>query len=350
MKIGYNFVKIWVRIGLFFYYKKIKVIGRENIPKDKPIMLLSNHHNALMDALVITMNCGRKPNFLARSDLFKNPLVSRFLHYLQMMPIYRFRDGVGTLKNNPAIIEKCAELLIKGETIMLFPEGNHGIQRKVRLPMRKGFVRMIFSALEKKPNLDIRILPVGLNYHKAESFPDSVALYIGKDFAVRDYYDPNDLVATEAKLKELVFNNLKILTSHIPGEDTYDNVHAHLNDLEVDYLDPRAVNKTILNIDPTLKNEFKEQKFSFFTKMVQAVYILINFPMILLWNKVVKPIGTEIEFRATLRFMMGLMLFPLFYVLLYVILVYIFGQEIALIVLIAHILFNLAYVKLIKYT
>ena len=72
--------------------------------------------------------------------------------------------------------------------------------------------------------------------------------------------------------------------------------------------------------------------------------------MILLWNKVVKPIGTEIEFRATLRFMMGLMLFPLFYVLLYVILVYIFGQEIALIVLIGHILFNLAYVKLIKYT
>lgn len=346
MKIGYKIIKIWLRTGLFFYYRKIKVIGRENIPKDKPIMLLANHQNALMDALVIVMNCGMKPYFLARSDLFKNPIVSRLLHYLQMMPIYRFRDGIDTLRNNPAIFEKCGNLLEQGETIMLFPEGNHGIERKVRLPMRKGFARMIFSALEKNPDLDIRILPVGLNYINADKFPDSVALHIGKDFAVQDYFDPHNLEATETKLKEIVFENLKILTTHIPEENNYANVQAQLEGLKVDYLDPTVVNRTIENVDPAILVETKKHKTSLFFKLVQWVFNMINFPIILLWNKVVKPLDMDIEFRATLRFMLGLILFPVFYVLIYAILFYKLGQEIALTVILAHVIFNLAFVKL----
>jgi len=346
MKVGYNIVKLWLRTGLFFYYTKMKVVGRGNIPKNKPIMLLANHQNALMDPLMIAMNCGVKPFFLARSDLFKNPFVSKFLHYLQMIPIYRFRDGINTLKNNPAIFKKCGDLLVQGETVMLFPEGNHGILRRVRWPMRKGFVRMIFCALEKDPNLDIRILPVGLNYLEAEGFPDSVSMYIGKDFAVQDYYDLNDLTQSEIKLKNEIYKRLKVLTTHIPDEETYDNVLVQLNNQKVDFLKPKAVNRSIQGIDPNVASIPIKSKTRWFSNLMKIIFSLINFPVILLWNKKIKSIGMDIEFRTTLRFMLSMMLFPTYYLLLYLVFRHTLGQQIALTVLVAHILFNLIYVKL----
>ena len=346
MKIGYNIVKLWLRTGLFFYYTRMKVVGRENIPENKPIMLLANHQNALMDPLMIAMNCGVKPFFLARSDLFKNPLVSKFLHYLQMMPIYRFRDGRDTLRNNPAIFKKCGDLLVQGETVMLFPEGNHGILRRVRWPMRKGFVRMVFCALEKEPDLDIRILPVGLNYLEAEGFPDSVSMYIGKDFAVQEYYDANDLTESEIKLKDEIYKRLKVLTTHIPDEETYDNVLATLNNQKVDYLIPKVVNRIIQGIDPNVLVTPNKGKAHWLSGLIKVIFTLINFPVLLLWNKRLKSIGMDIEFRTTLRFMLSIILFPIYYLLLYGIFRYTLGQELALTILLAHILFNLIYVKL----
>ncbi len=346
MKMGYNIVKLWLRIGLFFYYTRMKVVGKENIPKNKPIMLLANHQNALMDPLMIAMNCGVKPYFLARSDLFKNPLASKFLHYLQMIPIYRFRDGIDTLKNNPAIFKKCGDLLVQGETVMLFPEGNHGLLRRVRWPMRKGFVRMIFSALEKDPDLDIRILPVGLNYLEAEGFPDSVSMYIGKDFAVQDHYDPNNLTASETKLKDEIYKRLKVLTTHIPDEETYDNVLVQLNNQKVDYLKPNVVNSIIQGIDPNVASTPNKGKTRWFSALNKIIFTLINFPLILLWNKKVKSIEMDIEFRTTLRFMLSLILFPLYYLLLYLAFRYTLGQGIALTIFLAHLLFNFIYVKL----
>ena len=345
MKIGYEILKIWVRLGLFFYYGKIEVIGRENIPKDKPIMLLANHQNALMDALLIVMKFDRKPYFLARADLFKRPWASRFLHYLQMIPIYRFRDGMRTLKKNPAIFEKCGELLGKGETVMLFPEGNHGIQKRVRWPMRKGFVKMIFEALDQKPDLDIQIVPLGLNYRQAEGFPDSVSLYIGKSLAVKDYYDPHDLEATANQLKQLVFDKLTQLTTHIPNEETYSNVLTQLQKRGVDFLRPEQVNGIIGSIDEDLVIPEPNKEKSIVGKVVGILFKMLNFPMLLLWNKALKPLVEDIEFWATLRFGLGLLVFPFYYLLLFLLVYGTMGQEVAIAFSLTHILFNLVYVK-----
>ena len=42
-----------VKTGLLFFYKNIKVVGKENLPKGKPILITPNHQNALIDALLI---------------------------------------------------------------------------------------------------------------------------------------------------------------------------------------------------------------------------------------------------------------------------------------------------------
>ncbi|RLD22894.1 MAG: hypothetical protein DRI70_10025, partial [Bacteroidetes bacterium] len=157
---------------------------------------------------------------------------------------------------------------------------------------------------------------------------------------------PTDLKGSEAKLKEVVFNNLKKLTAHIPDENTYNNVLAQLNNLKVDYLKPMEVNRIIKGIDPNLATETEKVKTPWPSQMVHILFVIINFPMIVLWRKALKPLITDLEFMATLRFLLSLILFPIFLISIYILIRYILGQEMALTVFWAHIVFNLAYVKL----
>ena len=74
-KIWLYSVRSYVSIGMFFYFKRIDVFGFENIPKDKPVLFLGNHQNALLDPLLIAIKCGRFSFFLTRAGVFKKPLV-----------------------------------------------------------------------------------------------------------------------------------------------------------------------------------------------------------------------------------------------------------------------------------
>ena len=93
-------IRVYLRVGLFFYFKSIKVVNQTNVPKDKPVMFVANHQNALLDALLIATKCGRFSYFLTRAAAFKKPWVSKLLHSLRMLPVYRIRDGWNTITNN----------------------------------------------------------------------------------------------------------------------------------------------------------------------------------------------------------------------------------------------------------
>ena len=71
----------------------------ENVLKHKPVLLLANHQNALLDALLIATKCGRFSYFLTRAAVFKKSFVNKILRSLQMLPVYRVRDGWNTISN-----------------------------------------------------------------------------------------------------------------------------------------------------------------------------------------------------------------------------------------------------------
>ena len=121
-KIWLHSVRFYIKLGLFFYYRKITVHNADNIPKNKPVLLLANHHNALLDALVIATHSGRFACFLTRAGVFKNPRISKLLKSLQMLPVYRIRDGWNNLSNNTAIFEACSENLKANQMIAIIPE------------------------------------------------------------------------------------------------------------------------------------------------------------------------------------------------------------------------------------
>src|SRR5690606_17505344 len=104
-KLWLHTVMIYLSMGLFFYYKKIIVVTEERLPKNKPLLLLSIYQNALIDALLIATTTRRFSYFLTRDSLFKNKLISKFLHSVNMLPVYRIRDGWSIISKNNYIIK-----------------------------------------------------------------------------------------------------------------------------------------------------------------------------------------------------------------------------------------------------
>lgn len=338
-KLGYYFFKYWVKLGLFFYFKKVRVVGVENIPLDKPILFLSNHQNALLDVLLIAIQRNLKPWYLTRSDVFKSKLFSPLFYFLQMLPIYRIRDGKDTLSKNKAIFNRCGELLNDNEMLLIFPEANHNLKRRVR-PLSKGFTRIIFTALEQNPYLDLQLIPIGQNYVNAACFPDSAALHFGKGISVQELLTDNAHTTT-LNLKFAVLNELKQLTTHIENDATYDTIVEALEDLGADFLNPVKVNAQIPKLK-TNKGEKTKSKFN----LTKALFVMLNLPIILIWRVFIKPKVPELEFMSTFRFVYSMLAYPIFYTLLILILTNTYNIKTACLIVIGHAALNLLFVKI----
>lgn len=348
MKIGYGILKLWIKCGLYLYYGKIQLTGTENIPVEQPLLFLPNHQNALIDVLLIAVSCKRRPYFLTRSDVFRNPKLKHFFNYLQMIPVYRIRDGRDTVKQNEEIFEKCAQLLAKGKSIVIFPEANHNLKRRVR-PLSNGFVRILFMAQEKCPDLDVRVLPVGLNYKHATEFPDQVGILYGSSIPFRKIWVTGDLTASTQRTKKTVKGQLMELTTHIEDLEEYDKMVSNLKGLGgVDYLKPKQVNAMIANMKGGIgvpvhpKKEQKRMLSHFF----RSIFHLLNLPVMIGWRVWIKPKVWEPEFVSTFRFGFALFAMPVYYLFLIMGLAWAINLPTAFLLVASHFLFNWAYIKL----
>ncbi|MCB0463418.1 MAG: 1-acyl-sn-glycerol-3-phosphate acyltransferase [Flavobacteriaceae bacterium] len=327
---------------MFFYFKKVDVIGVENIPKNKAVLLLGNHQNALLDALLIAIKCGRFSYFLTRAAVFKNPFVSKLLKSLQMLPVYRIRDGWSNLTNNNAIFETCTKVLHDKEAVVIFPEGSHNLARRVR-PLSKGFTRIVFDTLDTYPDLDIQMVPVGLNFLDATGFPDSAAMYFGEAISAQDYISENRNDAV-VHLKERIKSELSELTTNIP-EGNYDDILQKLDALNVDYLKPKDVNHCIQSNfkNCVAKHNSRSNPIQFFFKLLLIINIFVPY---LIWKYLVKPKVEEPEFIATFRFAVALTLVPLYLIFSMLIITWLSSLTFGLIYLISVLLIALLAVKL----
>ena len=184
----YYFVKLYMRIGFAFYYKKLLLVGKDNIPKNRAVLFVSNHQNALIDPLLIAVTNSRVTHFLTQAVVFKNSIVKKLLFSVNMIPIYRIRDGFETLTNNEAIFKHCFDLLDEKKALLIYPEGNHNLQRRVRV-IGKGFTRIVFGAIERNPDNEIDIIPFGLNYNNPTAYASKASLYFGKPISANKYYN-----------------------------------------------------------------------------------------------------------------------------------------------------------------
>lgn len=328
----YWLFKTYMGIGLFFFFKKISTHHKENIPKKGAVLFVSNHKNALIDPLLIATTNKRNIHFLTRASAFKIKLVHWFLSTLNMMPIYRIRDGRNTLSKNEAIFKKCYDILNAQKCLLIFPEGVHDIKRWVR-PLSKGFTRIVFGTLEQNPDLELHIVPIGLNYSNATNFGESVSIYYGKSILANEFYTKEDINTSAKNLKNKVHEKLKELTAHI-GIENYDNTIEQLGN--IDYLNPAKVNEVIKGL-PNSKPEITNLKRpSLCWKLLKTIVAINSFIPLLIFKSFLPKIK-QIEFISTTKFAIGITAFPLFYGFQSLVINHFFGMQASLIYLLVSI-------------
>ncbi len=299
----YKVVKFYVKTGLHLFYKNIRVSGKENIPKNGPILFVANHQNAMMDPLVVATATNNTMYFLARASAFKKKIASKLLRSIHAIAIYRVRDGVNSKALNEAVFNECLGLFNEKQNILIFPEGSHSQKRQVR-SLRAGFVRMTIDYLIANPTKNLKIVPVGLNYSDTFNYAEKLHVVFGEPINSRQFFNEDDINTSRSKLINEVHQKLKNVTVHIDSEN-YENVYASLT--KEDFLNPIATNKKIDNEIATPKNNKQKKKNIFY-----YLLILNSIVPFLIWGWL-KPKIKELEFISTAKFSLGLTIFPINY-------------------------------------
>lgn len=279
------------------YFHKIIVEGKENLPKNRPVILVANHQNALIDPLLFATHTNLKPWFLTRAAVFTNATISRILHFIRMLPVYRVRDGFSTVQQNQHTFDQTFEVLRKNGTVVIFAEGSHSLVRNLR-PLSKGFTRMAFGLKEKYPEIEPVILPVGLQFSAHKRSGGIVRISFGKII-------PVDMPSSQSgKLTKSVENSLRSLIVDLPNEG-YEAQLQKLIDHEVDLTSKRDV-ETFLETGKVL-NPVSETN-SLNNKLMK----IFHFPLYWLWLWKSKSVKDEV-FSSTWKFLVGFFLIIPYY-------------------------------------
>lgn len=112
------------RIMFYASGSRIKITGRENIPKNKPVIFVSNHQGH-MDSVVILSFIKKPKGFISIKEFERLPIVGTWMTYMGSVFIDR-----GNLRQTFMTINKAADNLNRGQSMVVFPEGrlNDGLQ------------------------------------------------------------------------------------------------------------------------------------------------------------------------------------------------------------------------------
>ncbi len=185
----YNILKPIVNIGVKYFFKKIYFHNAHHIPSDKPVLIASNHPSVFLEPTIMAVNLKRPVHSMVRGNVFKKKFYAMLLKSLNMIPIFRLKEGYSNLKNNQKTFSITDKLLLKGSQILIFSEGFCYQEKRLR-PLQKGTARMAFGAIENAGTpLDIHIVPCGVNYTYQKSYRDTVMIEYGAPIRVLDYWE-----------------------------------------------------------------------------------------------------------------------------------------------------------------
>lgn len=217
----YNTLKILFRITFRFFFRKTFRLNHGRFPESGPLIICVNHPGAFLDPIVVAASSKRRIYFLAKAAVFKGAFAKWLLPKFNMIPIYRKQDDPSQMHKNDETFAKCYEHLLKGDAILIFPEGNSVTERKLR-DLKTGAARIGLGACaESSFTKEVKIQCVGINYDDPHLFRQDVLLSYSEPIVVNDYkelYDQNPKAAVIA-ITEEIRKRLEAEIVHIEHEE-----------------------------------------------------------------------------------------------------------------------------------
>ena len=158
----YSFAWAVCRI-LFKLLFRLKVVGKENIPRKGPALIAPNHISFL-DPIAVGVATKGQMYYMAHQALFAIPLLGWLLKNLNSFPVKRGRP-------DPQAMRMALGILKRGKMLLVFPEGTRSLDGKLQ-PGRRGVGMLSFrSKVAVIPALVVgsdRALPVDARWIRME--------------------------------------------------------------------------------------------------------------------------------------------------------------------------------------
>ena len=217
----------YVNSGL--YFRKEHIIGLENVPADgTPVVIVSNHQNCLNDPLCVCLKLtDRRMSFLARANVFNNPIFNKALRAIGLLPAYRMsHEGFAAVAKNRSTLDAAGEALMNGETVMLYPECGHQDKRWLGT-FRVTYLKMAFDAAAKMNfEQDVMVLPSCNHYSNYFHARTDMLIKFGKPISLKPYYEQYQEAPRETmmKINDMVREEIRQMMLHIEDLEHYEQI------------------------------------------------------------------------------------------------------------------------------
>jgi len=198
-----------LRFALRVFFRRVEVVGLERVPRDGALLFVLNHPNGLVDPVFLLCFAPRRVSFLAKSPLFRMPVVGFLVRRMEAIPVYRAEDEGADTARNRETFERSQALLRRGGTIAICPEGKSHSEPSLQ-PLKTGAARIALGAASLKSAgaggagpLALKVVPAGLYYTAKTTFRSGALLYFGEPLAVEPVALGPDGEPPRAAVREL---------------------------------------------------------------------------------------------------------------------------------------------------
>ena len=192
--IVYRVLRTIGRLALRWFYRDIEVVGSERLPDRGPVLLASNHPNALIDALVIGCTLRRPVTLTAKATLLDNPVTRVLMRMTGVVPLRRASDAAAAVaqgnntpdptRNDSAFVA-VLDVLESGGIVLLVPEGKSHSDPSLA-PLKTGLARIAVRAQDDRGLISLPIIPIGLTFERKWEPRSRVLVRIGPPIGIDD--------------------------------------------------------------------------------------------------------------------------------------------------------------------
>ncbi|MCX6204028.1 MAG: 1-acyl-sn-glycerol-3-phosphate acyltransferase [Bacteroidetes bacterium] len=192
-------LKLFIRAALWLFCAEVNTKNKYLLNTSGPLLIIANHPNSFLDALIIGSRYNRRIHFLARGDVFTKKHHRFLLGLLNMIPVYRLREGKEFLHLNEYAFTASVKLLNKNEAVLIFIEGTCLNTNKLQ-PFKKGTAR-ILQGCHVENNFPIIHL-AGIAYNNFKGIGKRVNLCLQNFIQNTPIITPKDRVLFNANIFE----------------------------------------------------------------------------------------------------------------------------------------------------
>ena len=205
-------LKLFIRAALWLFCAEINTKNKYLLNTSGSLLIIANHPNSFLDAIIIGSRYNRRIHFLARGDVFTKTHHRFLLRLLNMIPVYRLREGKEFLHLNEYAFVESARLLKNNEAVLIFIEGTC-LNTNALQPFKKGTTRILQAC--NAENLFPQIHLAGIAYNNFKGIGKRVNLCIEPFIQTTAILTPKDRV----DFNNTIFEKLSALilpTAHTP--------------------------------------------------------------------------------------------------------------------------------------